>query len=157
MAQFEVNQGRRSTTSTGERVDPQISCQFHVEIDGIAEATFRECSGLEAQTEVMDYEEGGVNDHVHKLPGRTKFTNVSLKRGVTDSNALWEWYEKVIQGRIERKNISIILFDARSTEVKRWNFERAYPTKWSGPGLKSEENAVAIESMELTHEGMSVG
>jgi len=157
MAQFGVNQNRRSSTSTAERIDPQITCQFHVEIDGIAEAAFMECSGLEVETEVLDFEEGGVNDRVHKLPGRTKFTNVSLKKGVTDSNELWEWYLKVTQGKVERKNMSIVLCDAQKVEVKRWNFERAYPIKWVGPGLKSEENAVAIEALDIVHEGMSLG
>ncbi|MBL7208499.1 MAG: phage tail protein [Dehalococcoidia bacterium] len=142
---------------TAKRVDPYITCRFHVEIDGIEEAAFGECSGLEAETEVLTYEQGGVNDHPDKLPGRTKFTNVSLKRGVTDSNALWEWYSKVIQGKVERKSFSIILYDPKGSEVKRWSFERAYPVKWSGPGLKSEENTVAIESLELTHEGMNLG
>lgn len=142
---------------TAQRIDPHITSRFHVEIDGIAEAIFKECSGLEAQTEVMDYEEGGVNDHIHKLPGRTKFSNINLKRGVTDSNVLWEWYLDVIQGQIERKNMSIVLFDLQNSEVKRWNFERAYPIKWSGPGFKSEDNAVAIESLEIVHEGMTLG
>jgi phage tail-like protein len=141
---------------TGRRIDPFINSRFHVEIQGIQEAFFRECSGLEAETEVLSYEEGGVNDHPHKLPGRTKFPNVSLKRGMTDSKALWEWYSKVIDGKIERKNVSIVLYDQQGSEVKRWSFERAYPTKWVGPGIKSDENAVAIETLEMVHEGMKL-
>jgi phage tail-like protein len=141
---------------TGRRVDPYITSRFHVEIQGIQEAFFRECSGLEAETEVLSYEEGGMNDHPHKLPGRTKFPNVTLKRGMTDSKALWEWYSKVIDGKIERKNVSIVLYDQQGSEVKRWSFERAYPTKWVGPGIKSDENAVAIETLELVHEGMKL-
>jgi len=139
---------------TARRTDPFINSRFHIEIEGINEAVFRECAGLEAETEILSYEEGGVNDHPHKLPGRTKFPNVSLKRGVTDSNALWEWYIKVIQGKLERKNVSIILYDQVGAEVKRWSFERAYPTKWVGPGLKADENVVAIETLELAHDGM---
>lgn len=143
--------------ATARRVDPYITCYFHVEIEGIAEAFFRECSGLEAEIEVLAYEQGGVNDHVEKLPGRIKFPNVVLKRGVTDSKTLWEWFSKGVQGKIERKNVSIILYDSKGSEVKRWSFERAYPTKWSGPGLKSDENAVAIETLEIAHEGMKLG
>jgi phage tail-like protein len=142
---------------TSRRADPFITCKFHVEIEGIQEAFFKECSGLEAETEVFSYEEGGVNDHPHKLPGRTKYPNVSLKRGVTDSSALWEWYLKVIQGKVERKNVSIVLYDSKGSEVKRWSFDRAYPIKWTGPGLKADENAVAIEILELAHEGMKSG
>lgn len=141
---------------TGRRVDPYINSRFHVEIDGIQEAFFRECSGLEAETEVLSYEEGGMNDHPHKLPGRTKFPNVSLKRGLTTSKALWEWYSKVIDGNIARKNISIVLYDQQGSEVKRWSFGRAYPTKWVGPGIRSDENAVAVETLELVHEGMQL-
>jgi phage tail-like protein len=141
---------------TGRRIDPYINSRFHVEIQGIQEAFFRECSGLEAETEVLSYEEGGMNDHPHKLPGRTKFPNVSLKRGMTDSKTLWEWYSKVIDGKIERKNVSIVLYDQQGSEVKRWSFERAYPTKWVGPGIKSDENAIAIETLEMVHEGMKL-
>ena len=141
---------------TGRRIDPYITSRFHVEIQGIQEAFFRECSGLEAETEVLSYEEGGMNDHPHKLPGRTKFPNVSLKRGMTDSKTLWEWYSKVIDGKIERKNVSIVLYDQQGSEVKRWSFERAYPTKWVGPGIKSDENAIAIETLEMVHEGMKL-
>jgi phage tail-like protein len=139
------------------RDDPFITCLFHVEIEGIQEAFFRECGGLQAETEVFSYEEGGVNDHPHKLPGRTKFPNVSLKRGITNSSALWEWYTKVIQGKIERKNLSIVLYNSKGEEVKRWSFERAYPIKWTGSELKSDENSVAVETLELTHEGMKLG
>ena len=75
---------------------------------------------------------------------------------MTDSKTLWEWYSKVIDGKIERKNVSIVLYDQQGSEVKRWSFERAYPTKWVGPGIKSDENAVAIETLELVHEGMKL-
>jgi len=142
---------------TAKRVDPYITCYFSVEIEGIQEAFFRECSGLESEIEVLPYEEGGVNDHPHKLPGRAKFPNVTLKRGVTDSKDLWEWFSKGIQGQIKRKTVHIILCDAKGEEVRRWTFEGAYPIKWSGPSLNANENAVAIETLELAHEGMELG
>ena len=142
---------------TAKRVDPYITCYFSVEIEGIQEAFFRECSGLESEIEVLPYEEGGVNDHPHKLPGRAKFPNVILKRGVTDSKDLWEWFSSGIKGKIERKTVHIILCDAKSEEVRRWTFEGAYPIKWTGPSLNANENAVAIETLELAHEGMELG
>jgi phage tail-like protein len=168
MAQFQVNSNRRGNTDTnqsgstnsnrlGNTADPYITCLFHVEIEGIEEAVFQECEGLEAETEVLSFEEGGLNNYPHKLPVRTRFPNVSLKRGITDSSALWEWYYKVINGMVERKNMSVILYDAKSNEVKRWSFERAYPVKWSGPRLKADENTIGIEVLEITHEGMVVG
>jgi phage tail-like protein len=142
---------------TARRVDPYITCYFGVEIEGIQEAFFRECSGLEGEIEVLPYDEGGVNDHPHKLPGRAKFPNVILKRGVTDSQDLWKWFSDMIQGTVKRKTVHIILFDAKGSEVRRWTFEGAYPVKWSGPSFNSNENAVAIETMELAHEGMEPG
>ena len=81
---------------------------------------------MEAETEVLSYEEGGMNDHPHSCRDR-KFPNVTLKRGMTDSKALWEWYSNVIDGKIARKNVSIVLYDQQGSEVKRWSFERAYP------------------------------
>src|SRR4030042_5308146 len=164
MAQFQVNQNRRGDTNTnpsgstnanglGNTIDPYITCMFHVEIEGIEEAVFQGCSGLEAETEVMSFEEGGVNDRPHKLPGRTRFSNVSLKRVITESSALWDWYNKVMHGLVERKNMSIILYDAKANEVKRWSFDPAYPVKWSGPGLNANENTMGIETLEITHEG----
>lgn len=142
---------------TARRVDPYITCYFSVEIDGIQEAVFRECSGLESEIEVLSYEEGGVNDHPHKLPGRAKFTNVTLKRGVTDSKDLWEWFSGGIQGQIKRKTVHIILCDAKGEEVKRWTFDGAYPIKWTGPSLNANETVLAIETLELAHEGMELG
>jgi phage tail-like protein len=142
---------------TARRVDPYITCYFGVEIDGIEEAVFRECSGLESEIEVLSYEEGGVNDHPHKLPGRAKFPNVILKRGVTDSKDLWEWFSGGIKGKIERKTVHIILCNAKGEEVRRWTFDGAYPIKWTGPSLNANENTLAIETLELAHEGMELG
>jgi phage tail-like protein len=141
---------------TAQRTDPYITSRFHVEIEGIDEAVFKECSGLEAETEIMSYEEGGVNDRPHKLPVRTKFPNLSLKRGVTDSSSLWDWYVKTVQGNIERKHMSVVLYDQAGSQVKRWSFERAYPVKWTGSGLKADENAIGIETLEIVHEGMTL-
>jgi len=144
------------TGQPGQRVDPYLTCKFHVEIQGIEEASFAECSGLEVETEVLEYQEGGLNEYVHKLPGRSKVSNVTLKRGITDSNELWNWYRDVVQGKVERKNVSIVLYDLKSNEVMRWTFIDAYPVKWSGPAFKADENAVTIETLELAHEGMSL-
>lgn len=142
--------------ATARRVDPYITCYFSVEIEGIQEAFFRECSGLESEIEVLPYEEGGVNDHPHKLPGRAKFPNVILKRGVTDSKDLWKWFSGGIQGKVKRKTVNIVLYNAEGSEVKRWTFKDAYPIKWTGPGLNANENTLAIETLELTHEGMKM-
>ena len=135
---------------------PYTSNLFHIEIEGIEEAFFKECGGLTAETEILSFEEGGVNDYIHKLPGRTKYPNVVLKRGITESGWLWDWYQKVASGKVERKNISIVLYNPKGEEVKRWSFERAYPVKWSGSDLKADESAIAVETLEITHEGMKL-
>ena len=139
-----------------DRKDPYLATHFFVEIDGIDQGGFSDCSGLEAKTDVFEYEEGGLNDHKHKLPGRTSYTNVTLKWGVTDSNALWDWYQKVIQGKFERKDVSIVQYSPDQTEIRRWNLREAYPVRWAGPTFNACNAAVSIESLELAHHGFEV-
>lgn len=140
---------------TGERKDPFRAYNFLVEIDGITRAGFRECSGLDTTQESIDYREGGEALHVRKLPGLVKYSNISLKRGITDDGELWEWRKKAIEGRVERKNGSIILLDDSGSEKIRWNFVEGWPSKWSGPTFNATGNEVAIESLEIAHEGVA--
>ena len=129
--------------------------KFFVQIGNILEAAFSDVSGLNAEVEILSYEEGGCNAFVHKLPGRVKFPNVTLKRGVTDSLDLWNWFVQATNGKIERRDVGILLFDQEGNQKRVWNLERAYPVKWTGPDFKSGENAIAIEVLELAHEGLS--
>ena len=89
-----------------------------------------------------------------KLPGLTKYSNIVLRRGVTDDRELYDWHRRIVQGDIERKNGSVVLLDRRGQEVARWNFFRAWPSKWDGPDLNAEGSDVAIETLELAHEGV---
>ena len=136
-------------TSLAIDVFPQNS--FWVEIEGMLDAYFTECSGLTVNTEVMTVREGGLNNHVHQLPVRTSFNNLVLKTGYTMSNKLWEWYQKTINGKIEFKNISILLYlDSKpGVAVKRWEIEAAYPIKWNGPQFNSSTNELMVESIEV--------
>jgi phage tail-like protein len=138
---------------TGQPLDPYGNYNFHVELDGISRGAFHECSGFEATIDVIEHREGGDNLTPRKLPGMTKFNNITLKRGITADPELYKWHRSAVDGVIERKNGSIVLLDRRGLEVMRWNFVRAWPTKWSGPPLTAEGNDVAIESLELAHEG----
>ena len=138
----------------GERKDPYLSFRFLVEIQGLIVGGFSEVSGLQAETEYEEKREGGVNDYVHKLPKITKYPNITLKRGITDSDALWKWHQDVVNGKFERKTVSIILMDSEKNEKWRWAFERAYPVKWTGPDLKADSNTVAVEALELAHNGI---
>ena len=139
-----------------DRTDPYLGSHFFVEIDGVDQGGFTECTGLQVETEVMDYPEGGNNGFIHKLPGRTKFSNVVLKRGTTDSGALWQWYQAVTQGQVERKDVSVVLYNSVQEEVRRWNLREAYPVKWGGPAFNATAPAVAIETLELAHHGFEV-
>jgi phage tail-like protein len=137
--------------------DGKPACRFYVQVEGLTQAVFTEVSGLAMEMAVEDIEEGGMNDFVHRLPGRCKTTNLTLKRGLTTSNDFLIWSQKVSVGTINKKNISVILYNLDGTESMRWTFEKAYPVKWSGPQFKADDNAIAIETVELAHEGMKIG
>ena len=134
--------------------DPYLSFRFLVEIHGLIVGGFSEVSGLQAETEFEEKREGGVNDYIHKLPKITKYPNITLKRGITDCDVLWKWHQDVVNGKVERKTVSIILMDSEGNEKWRWSFERAYPVKWAGPDLKADSNTIAVETLELAHNGM---
>ena len=141
----------------GERNDPYLSFRFLVEIQGLIVGGFSEVSGLQVATEIEEKREGGVNDYVHKLPKLTKYQNITLKRGITDSDTLWEWHQDVVNGNIERKTIFVVLMDREGDEQWRWQFIDAYPVKWTGPDLTAGSSAVAIETIELAHNGIKKG
>ncbi|RLC95490.1 MAG: phage tail protein [Chloroflexi bacterium] len=140
----------------GEVVDYLQNYRFTVEIEGMSHAQFTECSGLDVEREVFSYEEGGLNDQIHKLPGRVKYSNVTLKRGYAAGSDLWDWFQSIIEGEQKRKNVSIVLHYYDGSEAWRWNLVRAYPVKWVGPAFKVDDNGVSIETLELTHEGMTL-
>src|SRR5687767_12877899 len=138
--------------ATGTRVDPYRGFNFLVEIDGITQAGFQEVSGLDVATPSVDYREGADPNHVRKIPGLNTYTAITLKRGITDSDELWKWRETVINGKTERRNGSIVLLDETGAEKIRWNFSNAWPSKWTGPALNATSTAVAVETLEITHE-----
>jgi phage tail-like protein len=148
------------TNLLGIRNDPYMGFNFLIEIQGLLVGAFSEVSGLQGEVEVHDYREGGQNQYVHKFVGPTKYsTNLTLKHGVTDLDFLWSWYNDVSQSiengePVERRNGSIFLLDRHRIPAMWWNFEQAYPVKWTGPELNASSNAVAAESVELVHKGI---
>jgi phage tail-like protein len=134
------------------RTDPFRGFNFLVEIDGITQAGFQEVGGLDASTDPVDYREGSDPNHVRKLTGLNKFSPITLKRGITTSDELWRWRKTVIDGKTERKNGSIVLLDETGAEKLRWNFVNAWPSKWTGPAFNATSTAVAVETLEITHE-----
>jgi phage tail-like protein len=143
--------------ATGIVPDPYINFNFLVEIDGIRRAAFQECSGFDSTVDVIEHREGGENTTTRKIPGLTKFSNIVLKWGMTDDVDLYNWHRRIVDGAIERKNGSIVLLDRSGRELARWNFIRAWPSKWDGPNFTAEGNDVAIETLELAHEGVARG
>jgi phage tail-like protein len=136
-----------------QRDDPFKAFAFLVEIDGVARAAFSEVSGLESETAVIEYRTGGENV-VRKLPGLTKFGNIIIRRGVTQDADLWNWRKSVVEGSIDRRNGSIVLLDDKRNEIVRWNFQSGWICKWEGPTLNAKANEVAIETIEIAHEGL---
>jgi phage tail-like protein len=124
---------------------------FKVEIEGVTQAAFKNVEGLDAETEVIEYQDG--DDIVlRKRPGRTKYSNIVLKRGYVASDELWKWRETVIKGKVERKSGSIILCNDTGNEVMRYNFFEAWPAKWKGMQLDGKGTDVAVEEIELAVE-----
>ncbi len=141
---------------TGSRNDPYSAFNFLVEIDGVTVAGFSECSGLTTETDVIEYRNGDEDITVRKLPGLKKFTNISLKRGFTDSTELWEWRKKVMDGQTERQSGSIVLLNEAREEALRYNFREGWPSKWEGPTFNAKNNEVAIEVMEIAAESLEL-
>ena len=140
--------------ATGDRKDPFRGFNFRVEVDGITRAGFREASGLDSSQDPVEYREGVDKLTARKLPGLNKYSNISLKWGVTDDKELWDWRKKSMDGTVERKNGSIVLCNEAGEEKVRWNFLEGWPTKWTGPSFNATGNEVAIETLEIAHEGV---
>jgi phage tail-like protein len=138
-----------------KRNDPYKNFNFLVEIDGIARAAFSEATGLESETTVVEYRTG-TGGPIRKLPGLTKFANIVLRRGITQDRELWNWRQSVVTGNLQRRNGSIVMLDDQLNEVLRWNFVDGWPCKWQGPALNAKNNEVAIETLEIAHEGLEL-
>lgn len=139
--------------------DPLVSFHFAIEVQDEIAGMFTECSGLGSEHEVIEHKvvDGNGRDIIQKIPGRLKWQDITLKRGISSTMDIWDWRKTVEDGDVEgaRRNGSIVMFDQSLQEVARWNFERAWPTKVSGPQLQSDSNAFGVEEMTITHEGIT--
>jgi phage tail-like protein len=136
------------------RPDPYRGFRFVVEIDGTVAGGFQSVSGIERQTHVEPYHEGGVNDFERQLVVRTTYPALVLKRGLVDSR-LWDWHQDVIGGTVERRVISVILLDDAGEEAWRWICDAAFPAKWTGAELDAMSDKLATESVEFVHHGIN--
>lgn len=135
--------------------DPYLVSNFRVEIDNIPSATFSEIIGLDLSIDIVDYRTGSsIPLAAEKLPGLVHYTNITMKRGLTQNLDLWNWVKNILSGVSDKRNMSIVLQDAQHNDVIRWNVTSAWPCKWSGPVLKSGSSEVAIEEIEICHEGL---
>lgn len=137
--------------------DPLVSAWFGIEFQGQITGAFRECTGLGSENEVVEYKASGPKGEfvIQKVPGRMKWNNVTLKRGITDALDLWDWRKLVEEGKIgeARKNGSIVMFNQEGAEIARWDLVNAWPSKLTGPTANAGSNEPAIEELEITHEG----
>lgn len=125
-------------------------------INFVAGGGFSECSGLDATLQVEEYAEGGENRYVHKFPTRMTYSNIVLKRGITLAEDLWNWHADYVNGKGKRRDGVIILRSELQIPVKTWIFKRGLPLKWTGPTFNAAQSAVAVESLEIMHEGLEL-
>jgi phage tail-like protein len=143
--------------ATADRRDPYRSFNFQLEIDGVPLGAFSEVSGLTAEGDAVDYREGtDVQQNVRKLPALRKYSNITLKRGYTQDKSLWRWYGNIVNGQPDRRDVTIVLLNEARQPVLRWHAESAWINKIEGPSLKAAANEIAMESVELVHEGLTI-
>jgi phage tail-like protein len=137
--------------ATADRDDPFVAFRFSVQLDGLARAGFSECTGLQIEMEMHEYQEGGVNDHVLKFPTRARQGNLTLRRGIADRE-LWDWFFDLTRGRVAPKDGSILVQDPSGAVTRmQWDFTAALPVKWQGADLNAAQNNVAVETLELSY------
>ena len=161
---------------TERSTDPYVGFRFRISLGHIEIVGAAKCTGLESEVKVFEYPEGGLNTHLLKFPERCSLKNITIKRGLTQSYDLYDWYLDVASGSFDHDNqrpagsgtsglgnendqsvdkkISISLIDSSGETLKEWVLRRAFPVKWVGPEFKATDNVVAFESIELAHEGL---
>jgi phage tail-like protein len=137
--------------------DPLISAWFSLDFQGTVAGAFRECSGLGSENEIVESKSSGPKGElvISKQPGRMKWNNITLKRGITSSMDMWKWRKLVEQGNIKdaRKNGTITMHAVDGSPIAKWDFFNAWPSKLTGPNGNATNNEVGIEELEITHEG----
>ena len=135
--------------------DPYMSYNFAVEIGGVVVGGFSEVSGLSSEIDLESYEEGGLNSYIHKFPKHTIYPNLVLSRGLVNIDLFYTWYDATSQGSIQLLNGTILLLNNQQIPVMWWAFKKAYPVKWDGPQFNASSDEIAVEKIELVHQGIS--
>jgi len=139
----------------GERTDPYRNFRFRVEVEGLQQAGFSEVTGFDASFDVVQYREGNDVITTRKLPGLARYGNITLKWGATESMELYEWIQECVQGTVERKTVTIIAIDEEGSDVATWQVIESWPVRYTAPSFNGQGAEVAIELLELAHEGMT--
>lgn len=142
--------------AVGQRNDPYRNNRFLLEIDSIKQAGFSDATIPDSTQDAIEYREGNEPPTVRKIPGLIKYGNVTLKWGTTDSMELYKWRQLVEQGKMKdaRRNVAIVLLDEEGNTKCRWEFSQAWPNKYDAPDFSAKGNEIAIETLEIAHEGM---
>lgn len=145
----------------GEKQDnvwPLPAFYFKVEIGSIGEISFKEVSGLDAEAQVIEYRHGNSPQFsTIKMPGIKKYSNVSLKKGVfVKDNKFFDWFNMIKLNTIQREPVTISLLDEEGNPTMVWKLANAWPTKVTGVSLKSDGNEVAVEQLDIAHEGLTI-
>ena len=159
MADEAQPQGKEAQAGQGGSwVDPYRGFNFKLEVQGLTEGHFAECSGLGVKVNVISYREGGNNQVTHRIPGAVEYSGITLRYGLTKSTELWDWLQKVVQGNVERRNVSVVMLEPDGiAEALRWNLIDAWPSEWEGARLDASGKELAIESMTLVFESLERG
>ncbi len=137
-------------------VNDNLTLAFRYEVEvGNFKGNFSKVTGLEGSIELEEYKEGGVNTHVHQLPTRVRSSKLVLERGVGEMARIVKWFQHVKEGKIQKSSGTIKLKKEDNTVVRTWEFQDAFPTKWTGPVLDAMGKNVAIETLEFSHSGLS--
>jgi phage tail-like protein len=144
------------------RDDPYGGYNFEVTINGVSDdgkavsGSFNEASGLEVNMEPIEYRNGSEDITPRKLPGLKKFANIQLKKGISGDIEFWDWIVEAMGGNVRRTEGSVTLMNENKAIVMQWNFKRGWPIKWTGPSLNATNNEIAMETLEICHEGLSI-
>jgi phage tail-like protein len=144
-----------ATGAADLRLDPYRANNFVVEIEGLLAGGFSDCTGLQAEIKGHEYHEGGVNTYVHRFAGHTQHPPLVFKHGMSPIDGLWNWHQDTANGKIKRRNGTIFLLNQQRLPVMWWDFRDGLPLKWLGPALHAAAGAVAFESLEIVHHGLS--
>jgi phage tail-like protein len=144
-----------ATAQPGVYLDPYRAYNFKLVIQGITEGHFTDCMGMGARVRVYKYAEGGNKSVIHCVPGQVEYGDITLRYGLTASHELWDWFMSAVTGKVNRKNVSILMLDSDGvTEVMRWDLINAWPSEWRGAALNALNGEVAIETLTLVYESL---